>query len=330
MSFANMKIGVKLGLVFGFVLLMLVMMIGVGLYSTSQVNNSVVEIANNSYIKTMYASQADNALTELQVSVRMLALLKDQRAIEQEKQKIEKFRKQFKEAMAKLKELEKSPQGLKLIESAREAMIPAAAANNKVIELALAHKQDEAVATLVQEGAPLTQKMKELFDEQLKYQQEGVNTAARKAEALYTKTKYTLVVSGIIAFILGLSAAAYLINNLVTRIKRVAAAMVKVADGDLSIQLKIFANDEFGDLGRSINRTITSINTMIASIKSSAQQVGSASVVLRDSAGEIAQGAEDAAAQAGNRRHRQRRDGSHIFGDRRQLRHGRGQFQKGQ
>ncbi len=299
MSFANMKIGVKLGLVFGFVLLMLVMIICVGLFSTSRVNRSVAEIARGNYVKTKYAFQADKALTEAQSSIRMLALLKDQEAIEKEKQKLTECRRQYREAMKNLEDMEKSPQGLKLIEAAKAAVIPATSVNNRVTELALAHRPDEAVALLVKEGAPLTQKVKDLFDEQLQFQQEGVNAAARNAESVYAKARYTLLIAGVIAFILGLSAAAYLISNLVTRINRVASAMVRVADGDLSVQLKIFANDEFGDLGRSINRTITSINSMITSIKSTAGQVGTASGAMQSSAEQIATKAEEAASQAG-------------------------------
>lgn len=299
MSFAHMKIGMKLGLVFGFVLLMLVMMIGAGLYSTNKVNQSVEEIAKGSYLKTMYASQADKAITEAQSSIRMLALLKNEDAIVKEKQKFDNSRKLYREAMKSLEEIEKSADGKKLLETIKAAIAPAVAVNNKVVELSLAHKQDEAVELLLKEGVPLTQKAKDAFDEQLKFQQAGVERVAKNAESLYSKTKYALLISGVISFLLGLSAALYLINNLVTRINRVAAAMVKVADGDLSIQLKIFANDEFGDLGRSINRTITSINTMITSIKATAEKVGTASGNLQSSSEQIATGAEEAASQAG-------------------------------
>ncbi|NVN89277.1 MAG: methyl-accepting chemotaxis protein [Desulfuromonadales bacterium] len=299
MSFTHMKIGLKLGLVFGFVLLMLAMLIGVGLYSTQKVNQSVEEIAKGSYLKTMYATQSDKALTDLQVSIRMLALLKDQDAIMKEKQKIDEARKRYREAMHNLENIEKSTKGLKLIEAAKAVISPAAAVNNKVIDLVLAHRQDEAVNLLVTEGASLNQKIVDAFDEQLKYQQEGVEAASKKAETVYTKTKYTLLITGVISFILGLGAAAYLVNNLVTRINRVAGAMGKVADGDLSTQLRIYADDEIGDLGRNINRMITSISAMIASIRDTAHQVGSATGVLQSTAEQIASGAEEAAAQAG-------------------------------
>ena len=299
MSFAHMKIGLKLGLVFGFILLMLVMMICFGLYSTQAVNKSVDEIAKGNYLKTMYANKADSALSDLQSSIRLLVIAKTPDSIMKEKQKIEEARKQYREAMKSLEDTEKSPKGIKLIESAKAAIAPASVVNNKVIELALANKHDEAINLLITEGAPLTQKIKEQFDEQLKFQQEGVDAAAKKAETVYARAKYILLIAGSIAFILGLSAAIFLINNLVTRINRVAGAMSRFADGDLSTPLTIFATDEIGELGKNINRMLASISAMIHSIKETAHQVGSSSGTLQTTADQIATGAEEAAAQAG-------------------------------
>lgn len=299
MLFANMKIGAKLGLVFGFILLMLVMILCVGLYSTHKVNRSVEEIAKGSYLKTMYATQADKALMELQISIRMLAILRDEGAIRQEQKNIEQDRARFREAIANLEKLERSEKGLKLLQAAKDAITPAAAVNNRVIELALAQRRDEAVSLLIREGVPLTERVKQAFDDQLNYQQQGVDEASRKANALYSTTKYTLLASGLISFLLGLGTALFLINNLVTRINRVAAAMGRVASGDLSTQLRIYANDEIGDLGRGINEMLTSISAMITSIRDTATQVGTAAGTLYAASEKIATGAEEAAAQAG-------------------------------
>lgn len=299
MFFTNLKIGVKLGLAFGFLLLMIVMMICFGLSSTQKVNESVREIAKGNYVKTLYAFQASTALDDLAGSIRMLVLLKDENSISREKQRLEEARSRYKDAMKKLEEIEKTDKGMKLIEIAKSAIVPAAQVNNKVMELALAHKQDEAVALLMNEAVPLTQKVQDAFDEQVKYQQENVDAAYKRSVAIYGRAKSIQLVAGAVSIILGLLAAGFLIHNFVTRINRVADAMSRVADGDLSTHLKIYADDEIGDLGRSINRMLTSIAGMITSIKNTATQVASAAGVLYANSEQIATGAEEVAAQAG-------------------------------
>jgi methyl-accepting chemotaxis protein len=49
-----------------------------------------------------------------------------------------------------------------------------------------------------------------------------------------------------------------LTRNFTTRLIRVVETMSLVADGDLSVQVPILADDEIGDLGKSINRMLTS------------------------------------------------------------------------
>jgi len=43
---------------------------------------------------------------------------------------------------------------------AKTAIAPAAAVNNRIVELALAHKQDQAISLLIKEGVPLLKKFR--------------------------------------------------------------------------------------------------------------------------------------------------------------------------
>ncbi len=299
MFFTNLRIGVKMGLVLGFMILMLVIMVCFGLYSTKNVNGSVEQIARGNYVKTLFAVQAAKALQDLEGSIRLIVVMKDRGAIEKEKQKIEASRAKYREAMKNLEAIEKSEKGIKLIESAKNEIAPAVAVNNKVLRLAEDNKSDEAASLLIREGVPLTMKIQEAFDEQVKYQQENVDAVYKKSVKAYDGEVTFLIVAGVVSVTLGLAAAIFLTRNFVTRINRVAAAMNNVAEGDLSKQLKIYANDEIGDLGRNINRMLSNVSSMINSIKENAAQVASAASLMYSGAEQIATGAEEAAAQAG-------------------------------
>ena len=300
MFFTNLKIGMKMGLVFGFLLLMIIVLIVLGLSSTMKVNGAVEHIATDNYVKTVHAFHAAKSLDDLQASISMIVLLKDPNAIKSEKSKLEAARAKYRESMNKLEEMEKSEKGKKLIEEAKAAIAPAAEVNNRVLDLAMAGQREEAMALLVREGAPLTHKIQESFNEQVKFQQENVDAEYKKAQTVYGRTKAVQLIAGVISILLGLAAAIFLIRNFVTRINRVAGAMNRYADGDLSTPLKIYANDEIGDLGRNINRMLASISSMITSIKDTASQVSSAAGQMYGSAEQIATGADQAAAQAGS------------------------------
>jgi methyl-accepting chemotaxis protein len=107
------------------------------------------------------------------------------------------------------------------------------------------------------------------------------------------------IVAGLLAIILGALGAFYLIHNFTTRIVRVANAMSRIADGDLSQQLKIYANDEIGELGRSINRMQSSIGEMIASITTTTAEVANSANMLCTVSEMGVSNAQEIASQAG-------------------------------
>ncbi len=295
----NLKIGTKLGLAFGFLLLLIALMLCLGIGGTSKVNDSVEQIAKGSYAKTDYAFEASQALDDVAASIKMIALLKDEGAVAREKQKIEASRVRYREAMAKLEGLEKSAEGKKLIEAMKSAITPAAQVNNRVIELSLAGKRDEAAALLLREAVPLTARVVAAFDAQTKFQQESVDAAYQKSQAVYARTKWSQIAFGVISLALGIIGTIFLTRHLTSRIASLAEAMGRVADGDLSTQITIHADDEIGDLGRSINRMLTSMSTLIASIRDTASQVGNAASMLNIVSEQIASSSEEVAAQAG-------------------------------
>jgi len=295
----NLKIGAKLGMAFGFLLLMLVFTIVFGVGATHKVNQSVEEIAKGSYAKTVSAFQASQALDDVVGSIKMLVLLKNEKDIEAEKQKIEAASGRYREAMKRLEDAEKSEEGKRLLENMKSAIAPAAKVNNRIIALVLSHKQDEAASLMLNEALPLNQKLQEAFSAQAKFQEENVNTTYDKSMAVYARTKWTQIVAGLIAIVLGALGAFYLIRNFTTRIVRVANAMSRIADGDLSQQLKIYANDEIGELGRSINRMQSSVGQMIASINDTASQVASSANMLCVVSEQSVSNAEEIANQTG-------------------------------
>jgi methyl-accepting chemotaxis protein len=295
----QMKIGTKLGCCFGFLLLMVVVMVCYGLRSTNKINGSVKDIAKGSYAKSVYAFQASSALDEVVASVRMLALAKDTKVEAVEKQKIETARGRYREAMAKLSELEKSQEGKMLLENMKSAIAPAARANNRVIELALAHKQEEATSVLLNEAIPLTQKVQEAFDAQAKYQQNNVDGTYELSEKSYEQTKWFQILFGMVALVLGALAAFYLTRHLTYRINGLAQMMDLIAKGDLSHVIPVNGEDELAKLGNSINSMVSSVSSMIGSVKETASRVESSANALNIVCEQMATSTEQMVSQTG-------------------------------
>ncbi|MGA7827194.1 MAG: methyl-accepting chemotaxis protein [Geobacteraceae bacterium] len=299
MIFAKLRIGPKMGLVFGFVLVMMLLIIYFGISGTSTVKKSMEGLVDGEYQKTVYAFKAMDALNSLVISIQRLVMVDDPNEILRLKKELEASRAVYRDNLKKLGELEKSPHGIKLLEESKSQSTIAAAANNHVVELALANKKKEAFSLFANKGAPLTKKLQDTFAAQIAFQQDNVKAAYALAVKVYERQRLLIAIAGALAFILGLAGAIFLINNFVTRLNRVSRAMGRIADGDISNQIVIYAKDEIGDLGHAINRMLSSMNSMVASIKATAEQVASASTQLYATSEQIATGTEEVAAQAG-------------------------------
>jgi len=300
MSFKNQKISVKLGAVFGFLLLIIVLIICLALFATKKVHDSVEAIAKGNYAKTVNASKASKALDDLSTAIMGMVLLKEENALRGEKEKVEAARARYAAAMKNLESMEgREGKGRELLEQAKVLLVPAANANNRVIQLALEQKQEEALALLLGEAIPLTRKVHESFEEQVKLQERETDAAYLDSVAVYSREKWVLVSTGAAAVLLGLLSVLYLSRNFASRLNRVADTMSRVADGDLSVQLRIFANDEIGELGKSINRMLASTVAMIASIKQTATELSVSADQMSTVNQQVAESSEEVVAQTG-------------------------------
>ncbi len=66
-------------------------------------NQSVEEIVKGSYAKTGYAYQASMAVSDIGRQIRLVALVKDKKAIEEQLRKIEEGRARYREAIKDLR-----------------------------------------------------------------------------------------------------------------------------------------------------------------------------------------------------------------------------------
>jgi len=298
MIFANLRIGSKMGVMFGFVLIMLALTVFLGISGSASVKNSLEGIVKEQYVKTTYAFEAMDSLDGLMQSIQGIVLVTEQGQIIQQKKEIETARTEFWQFLKKLEEMEKDPAALKLIDDAKGQLALAAQVNNRVIALGEANNNQEATSLLKREAAPLIGKIQSTINSLVKFEQEKVDSEYKRAIGSYERQRNIMLAVGILAFLLGLAGAIFLIKNFVTRLNRVSAAMGRVADGDLSTKIQVFAKDEIGDLGRAINRTLESMHDMVTSIRDTSAQVASAATQLYATSDQIATGAEEVAAQA--------------------------------
>ena len=294
----DLRISARLGMGFGIILVMMSGMVMVGIIGMNKIGGSLEYNVKFSEPMLKNAENTLFAVSAIANSIKTVAMLDDRKAQGEEVQNIEAARTDYGKAMAKLEELDKSEKGKELIAKAKDSIAAAKGANNKALDLALAGKKSEAIGVIINECRPLTRKVQQAFEELVKYEEESAATGSNEARKVNGRATMLLVIIGSIALLTGIATSFFLTRNITTRLGRVTKAMGVVADGDLSTKLHIYANDEIGELGNSINRMLDSLNKIVLSIKSTADQVASAAEQLHSTSEQMATGAEEVAAQS--------------------------------
>src|SRR5574343_36297 len=146
---STMKVGTRLGLGYGGVILLLVIISGVSLNSMNSLLSGIDDMVNDKFPKTVWANNVINNINVIARAMRNTLLVKDQDAINKELNRIKEARVSIKENLDKLDEKITSVDGkakLKTVFDSRTAYINA---QDQFIKLAGEGKQEEAATFLL-------------------------------------------------------------------------------------------------------------------------------------------------------------------------------------
>jgi methyl-accepting chemotaxis protein len=266
MKLSNMKIGARLGCGFGLMLALLLLLSFTGMISMGNVNEKLDRIVKVNYEKIRQANEVSRSISGLLSDIQLM-LVKEHSARNEIMRDIESLRLNYGEAMGKLEKLENTDKGKELIANTKAAITNAKKADNAVIELSLADKNEAALSAFNKEAHPLILKIHESLLALTKYQEERILFRYEEAARLYGSARtLTIVITGI-ALLLGA-----LISFLITRsITRPLFATVdianRVASGDLTVGIEAGGKDETGQL-------LTAMKNMVESLRDAAQTAG--------------------------------------------------------
>ncbi len=296
--FENMKIGKRLGVGFGIVLLLTFSITGLGLNSFYAMNDKLEQIVTVNNKRVKLAQRGAEAIHIISRVTRTITLLDSKESKLEEKKKLEAARAGYKEAMRELTELDKTPDGVALIERVKQAIVPAAQANNKALELALDNKRAEATDVLMKEGGPLTQKVQEVFDNIVKYQETSTDHRYQEAQKAFNSARLYLVVLSAFALFIGLVTAILMTRGIVRPLNDAVKVANRLAAGDLTVEVNVTGKDETSQMMVAIRNMVEKLKHVVGEVMVSSDNVASGSQELSSTSQLMSEGATDQAASA--------------------------------
>jgi methyl-accepting chemotaxis protein len=260
------------------------------------VQDRLDEIVTDNMVKVKLNTDMAEAVHIVTRITRTIILLKDDTAMAAEKRKLDATRQKYNETWDTLEKMPASDQG-----KAARAKIKAAAAEargltDKVLELALVKKDDEATRLLLAQAAPAAQKWQDAIDENIVLQDENTRSDSAAAKAAFESAQ-RLIITLALAAIAFSSLLAWLLTRSITGPVRQALEVAnRLAEGDLTVRIEAAGKDETGQMLQAMKHMVDRLSEVVGSVNSGAQALSSASEQVSATAQSLSQAASEQAA----------------------------------
>lgn len=260
--FKNMKIGTKLGLGFGIVLVFLSAIAVMGITRLGDANDAISNIGDDQFPKVLFVTEIKDLANDTRSGIRNLMLTTDMAENEMLKKRFITNRNAQEAIYKKLDEMVSSATGKALLAQLKQARDVYNASSNKVIALALENKNEEAYALLKSETRDLQTVYYDALGALIKHQVEGVQKASNKADADYATARNTMIGLSAVAALFGIMIALFVTRSITAPINETLKAANAIAEGDMSVNVVSDSTEETGQLKAAMAHMLQTIKAM--------------------------------------------------------------------
>ncbi len=294
--FANMKIGIRLTIGFVIVLALMAALAAVGINGMASIQERLDGIVNDNMHKIKLNTDMSEQIHIVTRLMRTAVLLKDPAAIAAEHKKIADARKKYAEAFDALEKTPASEKGKALRARIKAALAEAGPLNDKVLTLDSAGKDEEAVDFLIKVAAPATQKVQDILEENMVFQDDDADGDHAAAKAAYASAHTLMLTLAGVAILLGVLIAWVLTRSITVPVSQALNVANRLSEGDLTVRIDKVSKDETGQMLQAMSNMISKLSVVVADVNSGAQNLASASEEVSATAQSLSQAASEQAA----------------------------------
>jgi methyl-accepting chemotaxis protein len=257
----NLKIGVRLGIAFAALVVLLLVTYYVGLTRLSNINGLMVEINETNIPETELAYTMLNALQNERVEIRNIILIADDNNRAKAKARFDADRQEFDTAENSLDKLfgdsgTATDMERRLVAKVKETKPAFSTLQDKLIGLGLVNKNSEATSILysdayVQLMGTLVQTLTDLTALEDKMNKD----AGDSASAMYKSASRVLTEVVTSAILLAIFAALFVTRSIRIPLRKVVAHFDEIRKGNFKAEIEVTSKDEIGDVLRALKST---------------------------------------------------------------------------
>lgn len=283
MSFANMKIGTRLGIGFGIILLLMTSIVMVGLTRLGTINDLSAHMVKKDWVmveaaNTLNVTTRANARRTLE-----LFIATDPAHTTMLHARIEKNKQTINEALDTLDQTVYNQQGKDLIAEIKQERTAYVASFSRADQLINDQQMEAATKLVLNETLPQLDKLQTSIGKLVALEKASVETANTNIEDSVSFAKNLMIIVWLAALCIGIAFAWWITHSITRPIMNAVAVAKTVASGDLTSNIDVDSLYETGQLLQALKNMNNSLIGIVNQVRTGTDTITTAS-------GEIASG----------------------------------------
>jgi PAS domain S-box-containing protein len=250
----NLKVGRRLALGFGVAVTLLLLLALLSIVNISSMDSDLNNVVNDKFPQTIWANDIIDQVNESSRAIRNVFITEDPAVKEKELERLETTKKIVDARVDSLDRTLKTAEGKNLIDKFKEIRKNEYfISRNTMLNHLKNGNRSEAVSMLFGEFRQAQKKYIESINNMIVYLNNLVKQAGEEADETSAFAETLTIIISVIAllFVFG---AAYLITISITEpVKKLNEVALRVAQGELRVNVDIHSTDEIGELANSFN-----------------------------------------------------------------------------
>ncbi|MDI6727620.1 MAG: methyl-accepting chemotaxis protein [Thermodesulfovibrionales bacterium] len=298
MNLKDMKIGLRLGLGFGSILILTVILVALGLFNIQKVQGLLFRVVNGDVKKLELSEDMKEVIQAEAVDLRNVLLLTDRAEKQKNAEEIKSAGGKFKVLLSELRKQCTSSDAKALLLKIEDDCKARDSLVDKGIQLALENKTGEAYNLIEKELRPVGKKCRNDINNLLTFIEEKQKKDIQLEDKTYrTKRNIELGISGIV-MIFGIAFALFTTRSITNPISDLKGKLESIAGGDFTVDIKSDRKDEIGELLNSVDSMKLNLKENILRISDASNHLSSASEELSATVQQMAKRVDEQAVRA--------------------------------
>ena len=300
MGFDNIKIGKKLGIGFGVLIVLMAIICAVSIINSQMSNAMLVRLMEVDEAKMKYANEIKDAIDSITRSVALMPFASPE-VVQMEKNNIQILRPKYRQAVEKLEKLLETKEEKEIANEFKEVVKRGAEVNNKIIELVTDGKKQEAQQLYETETLQTTKQLVNATNKLMDLQEKLLAERVKRLLSFSRTILIIIVIVGVISVIIGIFMSIKITKNIKAPVEKAAEQLELISKGDFTFSISknaIARGDELGVIARAMDALLTNLKNVFNEIIGSVHSLTSAAAQLSSIAEEMSRTAESSSTRA--------------------------------